>query len=98
MRISAKFNEFTYWNLQTPPSSQDKVTRALQWANLSSVVSSNIHASVHIESEIFCSWIHVSVKSVLTCEMLPAVCLFYIPLHQTIKHISKSLSLVVALQ
>ncbi|PIK61513.1 putative ribonuclease H2 subunit C-like isoform X2 [Apostichopus japonicus] len=42
VRISAKFNEFTYWNLQTPPSSQDKVTSALQWANLSSV----IHAPV----------------------------------------------------
>lgn len=42
LRISGQFDEFTYWNLQTPPSEQDKIARALQWAKLSSVIHSPV--------------------------------------------------------
>jgi hypothetical protein len=35
----ASFDHFYYWNLQTPPTSDDKILQALQFTNLARTVS-----------------------------------------------------------
>lgn len=50
LKISSKFDSFTYWNLQTPPSDQDKLVRALQWAKLSSVIHAPVSDTSNTDS------------------------------------------------
>lgn len=33
-----KFSEFTYWNLDCTPSSDDKIVQAIQWIEISKAV------------------------------------------------------------
>ena len=35
---NASFEQFYYWNLQTPPTSDDKVLQALQYTKLAKIV------------------------------------------------------------
>ena len=39
MKATHKFSQFTYWNLETPPSNNDAVVKAMQWINIASAVS-----------------------------------------------------------
>lgn len=40
MKASSVFDKFTYWNLETPPTSDDKIIMAMGWPKLAEVVSS----------------------------------------------------------
>ncbi|XP_013861403.1 ribonuclease H2 subunit C [Austrofundulus limnaeus] len=42
VRISSVFNKLTYWNLETPPTSDDAVVMAMDWPE----VAEAIHGSV----------------------------------------------------
>ena len=39
MKATHKFSQFMYWNLETPPSNNDAVVKAMQWINIASAVS-----------------------------------------------------------
>lgn len=39
MKLSSVFNTLTYWNLETPPTSDDTVVMALDWPELAEAVS-----------------------------------------------------------
>lgn len=39
MKATRKFSQFTYWNLETPPSNNDAIAKAMQWINIASAVS-----------------------------------------------------------
>lgn len=39
MKATHKFSQFTYWNLETPPSNNDALVKAMQWINIASAVS-----------------------------------------------------------
>jgi len=39
MKATHKFSQFTYWNLETPPSNNDAIVKAIQWINIASAVS-----------------------------------------------------------
>ncbi|KAJ7371132.1 Ribonuclease H2 subunit C [Desmophyllum pertusum] len=38
MKATHKFSQFTYWNLETPPSNNDAITKAMQWINIASAL------------------------------------------------------------
>ncbi|EDO28923.1 predicted protein [Nematostella vectensis] len=38
LKVTKKFNKFHYWNLETPPSGNDAVAKAMQWITLASVL------------------------------------------------------------
>ncbi|CAH3153006.1 unnamed protein product [Porites evermanni] len=38
MKATHKFSQFTYWNLETPPSNNDAVVKAMQWINIASAL------------------------------------------------------------
>jgi len=38
LKATHKFSQFTYWNLETPPSNNDSITKALQWINIASAL------------------------------------------------------------
>ena len=39
VRVSSAFDKFTYWNLETPPNSDDTVVMAMDWPELAEAVS-----------------------------------------------------------
>ena len=39
MKATHKFSQFTYWNLETPPSNNDAIVKAMQWINIAAAVS-----------------------------------------------------------
>lgn len=39
VRISSVFNKLTYWNLETPPTSDDTVVMAMDWPEVAEAVS-----------------------------------------------------------
>ena len=39
MKVTHKFSQFTYWNLETPTSNNDAIVKAMQWINIASAVS-----------------------------------------------------------
>lgn len=39
VRISSLFNKLTYWNLETPPTSDDTVVMAMDWPEVAEAVS-----------------------------------------------------------
>ena len=39
MKATQKFSQFTFWNLETPPSNNDAIVKAMQWINIASAVS-----------------------------------------------------------
>ena len=39
MKATHKFSQFTYWNLETSPSNNDAIAKAMQWINIASAVS-----------------------------------------------------------
>ena len=39
MKATHKFSQLSYWNLETPPSNNDTLVKALQWINIASAVS-----------------------------------------------------------
>lgn len=39
MRLSSVFDKLTYWNLETPPNSDDTVVMAMDWPELAEAVS-----------------------------------------------------------
>lgn len=42
VRVSSVFDKLTYWNLETPPNSDDTVVMAMDWPELAEAVSSFI--------------------------------------------------------
>lgn len=38
-----KFSEFTYWNLDCTPSSDDKIVQAIQWIEISKAIHSSVN-------------------------------------------------------
>lgn len=38
MKPIHKFSQFTYWNLETPPSNNDAIVKAMQWINIASAL------------------------------------------------------------
>lgn len=38
MKATRKFSQFTYWNLETPPSNNDAIAKAMQWINIASAL------------------------------------------------------------
>uniref|UniRef100_A0A8C5A7Y8 Uncharacterized protein n=1 Tax=Gadus morhua TaxID=8049 RepID=A0A8C5A7Y8_GADMO len=41
VKVSSVFDKLTYWNLETPPNSDDMVVMAMDWPELAEAVSSN---------------------------------------------------------
>jgi hypothetical protein len=39
LRVDQKFTSFTAWNLDKPPSGDDKLVKALQWIHVAKAVS-----------------------------------------------------------
>lgn len=39
LRLSSVFDKLTYWNLETPPNSDDTVVMAMDWPELAEAVS-----------------------------------------------------------
>ena len=39
-KASHTFKDFTYWNLDTPPTENDHIKKAMKWFDLANVVSS----------------------------------------------------------
>lgn len=39
VRLSSVFDKLTYWNLETPPNSDDTVVMAMDWPELAEAVS-----------------------------------------------------------
>lgn len=39
LRVSSVFDKLTYWNLETPPNSDDAVVMAMDWPELAQAVS-----------------------------------------------------------
>lgn len=58
MKATHKFSQFTYWNLETPPSNNDAVVKAMQWINIASAVSVTVVGfCTQTEIKMFClSW------------------------------------------
>uniref|UniRef100_A0A3B3ZN68 Uncharacterized protein n=1 Tax=Periophthalmus magnuspinnatus TaxID=409849 RepID=A0A3B3ZN68_9GOBI len=42
VRVSSVFDKLTYWNLETPPSSDDTIVMAMDWPDLAEAVSADI--------------------------------------------------------
>lgn len=40
VKVSSVFDKLTYWNLETPPNSDDTVVMAMDWPELAEAVSS----------------------------------------------------------
>lgn len=40
MKVSSVFDKLTYWNLETPPNSDDTVVMAMDWPELAEAVRS----------------------------------------------------------
>ncbi|XP_068672387.1 ribonuclease H2 subunit C-like [Montipora foliosa] len=38
MKATHKFSQLSYWNLETPPSNNDTLVKALQWINIASAL------------------------------------------------------------
>lgn len=38
VRVESVFNRFTYWNLETPPTSDDGVVMAMAWPDLAAAI------------------------------------------------------------
>lgn len=38
MKATHKFSRFTYWNLETPPSNNDAIIKAMQWINIAAAL------------------------------------------------------------
>lgn len=38
IKATHKFSQFTYWNLETPPSNNDAIVKAMQWINIASAL------------------------------------------------------------
>jgi len=38
LSISHKFKDFTYWNLDLPPSADDKIMQVMKWIDIAKVV------------------------------------------------------------
>ncbi|XP_031567516.1 ribonuclease H2 subunit C-like [Actinia tenebrosa] len=41
LRATHKFSQFNYWNLETPPSENDAMTKAMQWIDIASALHGN---------------------------------------------------------
>lgn len=39
MKVSSVFDKMTYWNLETPPNSDDTIVMAMDWPDLAETVS-----------------------------------------------------------
>lgn len=39
MKLSSVFDTLTYWNLETPPTSDDTIVMAMDWPELAEAVS-----------------------------------------------------------
>ncbi len=39
VRLSSVFDKLTYWNLETPPNSDDTIVMAMDWPELAEAVS-----------------------------------------------------------
>lgn len=39
MKVSSVFDKVTYWNLETPPNSDDTIVMAMDWPDLAEAVS-----------------------------------------------------------
>lgn len=39
MKVSSVFDKLTYWNLETPPNSDDTIVTAMDWPELAEAVS-----------------------------------------------------------
>ena len=42
MKAHHQFSQFTYWNLETPPSKNDAIIKAMQWIDIASAVSTQV--------------------------------------------------------
>nr|XP_054759443.1 ribonuclease H2 subunit C-like [Lytechinus pictus] len=42
LKATHSFDKFTYWNLETAPSTNDMIQRALAWTNIASAVHSPV--------------------------------------------------------
>lgn len=51
LRATHKFSQFTYWNLETPPSNNDNLVKALQWINVASALHGTDVESEHSTPE-----------------------------------------------
>lgn len=45
VKVTSVFDKMTYWNLETPPSSDDRVVMAMDWPELADAVS-HCHFSI----------------------------------------------------
>ena len=73
MKATHKFSQFTYWNLETPPSNNDAVVKAMQWINIASAVSVTVVGlCTQTEKNMFSSFC-LSWESSLTHSTLPPV-------------------------
>ena len=53
MKATHKFSQFTYWNLETPPSNNDAIIKAMQWINIAAAVSNGnyiIYSCTHMKT------------------------------------------------
>jgi len=46
LAVTHKFKDFTYWNLDLTPSSNDKIMQVMKWIDIAKVVYFNILISV----------------------------------------------------
>ena len=73
MKATHKFSQFTYWNLETPPSNNDAVVKAMQWINIASAVSVTVFGlCTQTEKNMFSAFC-LSWESSLTHSTLPPV-------------------------
>ena len=52
IKATHKFSQFTYWNLETPPSNNDAIVKAMQWINIASAVSNRDYFMFSFESTV----------------------------------------------
>ena len=55
MKATHKFSQFTYWNLETPPSNNDAIVKAMQWINIAAAVSNGkfvIYSCTHMKTTV----------------------------------------------
>lgn len=66
LTISHQFKEFTYWNLDNPPSADDKLKRAMDWIDIAKAVS---HCVINLNYEDIYNIKELSFIILLLCTM-----------------------------
>jgi len=51
LKVTNKFDKFTYWNWDNPPSSNDKLTQALTWISVSQAIHAPISSTNGSQSQ-----------------------------------------------